>query len=297
LDRGEAVAATRALPANLNETDAHEAPILERLQYRTAQIGKAAGADALRNPLTGSTSVHPVVSLFPAHANGMFGAKEAEDAGTLPQSIQTMPQSEADSRIAMAELEQRLAEEKFAASQAVAAAVEQGRREARQVIEEEHAAERLQLQSKLVKTLEEFDTERKNYFHQVEGEVVGLALAIATRVLHREAQIDPLFLTGAVRIALDKLGDSSSVVMRVPPSDVALWKEFFRSSGKSRTQPGVLEDPSLAQGECVLVTQLGTIELGVRAQLEEIEKGFFDLLDRRPTGIRVSSATGARSSA
>ena len=35
-------------------------------------------------------------------------------------------------------------------------------------------------------------------------------------------------------------------------------------------------------GECVLETRVGTVELGVKAQLEEIEKGFFDLLQQRP---------------
>jgi hypothetical protein len=33
---------------------------------------------------------------------------------------------------------------------------------------------------------------------------------------------------------------------------------------------------------------VGTIELGVQAQLEEIERGFFDLLDCRP-GVGDSS--------
>ena len=34
------------------------------------------------------------------------------------------------------------------------------------------------------------------YFAGVEAEVVKLALAIAARVLHREAKLDPLLLTG-----------------------------------------------------------------------------------------------------
>jgi flagellar assembly protein FliH len=41
-------------------------------------------------------------------------------------------------------------------------------------------------------------------------------------------------------------------------------------------------DERLQAGECVLETKLGTVELGVRAQLEEIERGFFDLLNHRP---------------
>jgi flagellar assembly protein FliH len=32
----------------------------------------------------------------------------------------------------------------------------------------------------------------------------------------------------------------------------------------------------------VIDTNVGTVELGVDAQLQEIERGFFDLMQRRP---------------
>jgi flagellar assembly protein FliH len=43
--------------------------------------------------------------------------------------------------------------------------------------------------------VEQFRGARERYFAEVEQEVVKLALAIAARVLHREAQMDPLLLT------------------------------------------------------------------------------------------------------
>jgi len=42
------------------------------------------------------------------------------------------------------------------------------------------------------KTLELFEAEKKTYFSRVESDVVHLALAIATKILHREAQVDPM---------------------------------------------------------------------------------------------------------
>jgi flagellar assembly protein FliH len=194
----------------------------------------------------------------------------------------------------VAELEQRLQDERTTMAQAVVAAREQGRREERQAMEQQANAGQQRLQVQMLQSLEQFRLERQSYFHNVEGEVVRLALAIAARVLHREAHLDPLLLVGAVRVALEKLGDSSRVVMRVPPREVETWKEFFRTGSNLRIQPGVLEDPSLSPGECLLATELGTIELGVRAQLEEIEKGFFDLLDRRPVETITNTASNAR---
>ena len=132
----------------------------------------------------------------------------------------------------------------------------------------------------VLKVCEEFGRERARYFAGVEDEVVKLALAIAARVLHREAKIDPLLLTGVVRVALEKVADDSATVLRVPVGAVEMWREAFVTSPESSLQ--IVGDERLAAGECVLDTNVGRVELGVSAQLEEIERGFFDLMQRRP---------------
>ena len=281
------MAATRAIRADREGADSPGLPVLERLQYRTVQSGKAQDESSQRNSNHGSGSAADWVALFPSQPEG-FGSAEN------PQGADVRPETESEDRRRVAELEKRLEEERFASEQAVAMAREQGRREARQAVEQQINAEQQRLQAQILQTLEQFRLERQSYFHNVEGEVVRLALAIAARVLHREAHLDPLLLSGAVRVALEKLGDSSHVVMRVPPRETGQWKEFFREAGNLRIQPGILEDPSLSPGECLLATELGTIELGVRAQLKEIEKGFFDLLDRRPVEVITNAASTGR---
>jgi flagellar assembly protein FliH len=132
----------------------------------------------------------------------------------------------------------------------------------------------------VLKTCEEFVRERARYFAGVEAEVVKLALAIAARVLHREATLDPLLLTGVVRVALEKVAEDSAMVLRVPVGAVGMWREVFVPSPESSLE--VVGDERLSAGECVLDTNVGRVELGVSAQLEEIERGFFDLMQRRP---------------
>ncbi len=281
------MAATRAFRADRKEADSASLPVLERLQYRTVRSGKAQDDSSQRNSHHGSASDADWVALFPGPPDGFGGAEN-------PQGADVRPETESEDRRRVAELEQHLQEERAAAAQAVAAAREQGRRETRMAAEQQVNAEQQRLQAQILQALEQFRLERQSYFHNVEGEVVRLALAIAARVLHREAHLDPLLLSGAVRVALEKLGDSSHVVMRVPPRETGQWKEFFRDAGNLRIQPGILEDPSLSSGECLLATELGTIELGVRAQLEEIEKGFFDLLDRRPVEVITNAASTGR---
>jgi flagellar assembly protein FliH len=138
-----------------------------------------------------------------------------------------------------------------------------------------------QERQRLAAAVSEFRGVRERYFAEVEQEVVKLALAIAARVLHREAQIDPLLLAGVVRVALEKMADRSGVVLRVASPDVEGWEQVF-SSTEAADRPRVMEDARLERGECVLETKMGTVELGVSVQLEEIEKGFFDLLNHRP---------------
>lgn len=142
-------------------------------------------------------------------------------------------------------------------------------------LEQSIAAEREQV----VRTCEEFGRERSRYFADVEAEVVKLSLAIAARVLHREVKLDPLLLSAVVRVALEKVEQDSATVLRVPVEHVEQWRELFVSA-ESSVQ--VVEDERLKAGDCVLETHVGKIELGVSAQLVEIERGFFDLLQQRP---------------
>ena len=156
-----------------------------------------------------------------------------------------------------------------------------GRRAARAEMEAEMQASVVRERERLIGVVKEFGAARERYFSGVEQEVVKLALGIAERVLHREAQIDPLLLTGVVRVALEKMADRSGVVLRVAAADVEAWKRMFQATEPSE-RPRVMEDARRERGECVLDTKMGTVELGVSVQLEEIEKGFFDLLNHRP---------------
>jgi flagellar assembly protein FliH len=157
----------------------------------------------------------------------------------------------------------------------------EGRRAARAELEAEMRASVAQERARLVSAVEQFRSARGRYFAEVEQEVVKLALAIAARVLHRETQIDPLLLTGAVRVALEKMADRTGVVLHVALQDVDGWGGALAAM-EAPERPRVIGDAQLQRGECRLETKMGTVELGVGVQLEEIEKGFFDLLHHRP---------------
>lgn len=194
-----------------------------------------------------------------------------------------------------AEFEARLAEEN---RKAFEAGRERGRLEGRQAEREAlgpaNAAAEAQRMRHSVELVESFAQERDKYLHAVEREVVELALAVAARILRREAQMDPLLLTGAVRVALGQLSGSTQVTLLVPPAELDLWTETIALLPRLSVKPQVLAGEGMLQGDCRIETGLGSVDLGIRAQLGEIERGFFDRAGGSKAPIVTTEAGGGR---
>jgi flagellar assembly protein FliH len=130
-------------------------------------------------------------------------------------------------------------------------------------------------------SLEQFHSEQKLYFSKIEAEVVHLALAIAAKILHREAQVDPQLIGALVRIAIEKLHDGSIVSVRVSPAEAVRWTRYL-ANPLNGSKVLIVEDSHLGPGDCILETDLGSANCSISAQLKEVEQGFFDLLAQRP---------------
>lgn len=172
-----------------------------------------------------------------------------------------------------AEFDTRLAEEK---RRAFEAGREQGRQTEREGQTGSEAASQLQRAQQVAELIGNFTEERDRYMGAVEHEVVRLALAVAARILRREAQMDPLLLTGAVRVALGQLSGSTQARLRVPEAELDLWREAIALVPNLAVRPLISAGEGMRLGECVIETELGSVDLGIRSQLGEIERGFFD---------------------
>jgi flagellar assembly protein FliH len=92
--------------------------------------------------------------------------------------------------------------------------------------------------------------------------------------------MDPLLLTGVVRVALGQLSGSTKVKLKVPAEDLELWTESIALVPNLTIKPAVLAGEGMRLGDCVVETELGSVDLGIRSQLGEIERGFFDRAGR-----------------
>ncbi len=155
---------------------------------------------------------------------------------------------------------------------------QQGEREAGTKFEEELAGERLAV----ARALTDFARERAAYYQKIEEEAVQLALSIARKVLHREAQVDPLLLMGIVRVALERIEGATGVVLAVHPQQAAAWRNYLAACMAAGDLPEIVGDPVMAVEQCELRTSMGTAALGLEVQLKEIEQGLMDLLAARP---------------
>jgi flagellar assembly protein FliH len=126
-----------------------------------------------------------------------------------------------------------------------------------------------------------FAAQRESYFARAEAEIVQLAVAIAAKILHREAQVDPMLVATLVRMAIEKMREGSSVNVRVGVGEGSRWKQCFAVQGKGACVQ-VIEDAELSDHDCMVETELGTANFGLDTQLKEVEQGFFDLMALRP---------------
>lgn len=199
------------------------------------------------------------------------GWAEADEDAAL------QPLQDGAGRVAGANSEERLAEEtRQSFESGRERGREEGRRAEREALAPSAAAEAERLRRQTAERIENLARERDRYLQAVEQEVVRLALAVAARILRREAQMDPLLLTGAVRVALGQVAATSEFRLRVPAREADLWKETIALVPKLSVKPLVVADEGMLLGECVLESKVGTVDLGIRSQLGEIERGFFD---------------------
>lgn len=171
------------------------------------------------------------------------------------------------------EFDRRLAEEARRSFEAGRMqGLEEGRNAERRAREQADAAEGRETIGQADRLLKSFAAERERYFRAVEPEVVRLALAVAARILRREAASDPLLLMGSVRAALGQVSGSTEVRLRVPAADLDLWTEAIGLLPHLPVKPKVLPGEGMVLGECRIETTLGTADLGAAAQLAEVER-------------------------
>ena len=108
---------------------------------------------------------------------------------------------------------------------------------------------------------------------QSEFNVVELALAIAKKIIHREATVDSGIVVEQVRQVIQAIAEKGLITVRVHPSEMAQlqsFRSFILGADGQPAQLGIEADDSLQLGSCVVESSQYFIDASIETQLDTI---------------------------
>jgi flagellar assembly protein FliH len=120
--------------------------------------------------------------------------------------------------------------------------------------------------AKLVATINEVASLRTTMIKRSEQDIVRLALAMAGRILNREAAADSALLLTLAREATGKLAGTGVVSIEMHADDLAAIPADLKETGPVRA----IENSDLPVGSCLVRSAAGSIDVSLDAQLQEI---------------------------
>jgi len=140
------------------------------------------------------------------------------------------------------------------------------------------AAELQPVMDRLSRSLADLATVRSKVRKTAESDLLKLAVAVARRVIHRELTLDPGSIEGLIRVALEKLESRELCRVRVHPDQEPVIRTLLTRF--SAAPVALIPDGTLQCGDVLFETAHGTLDGSIEAQLQEIERGFADRLNR-----------------
>ena len=136
---------------------------------------------------------------------------------------------------------------------------------------------------RLAHTIDEVATLRTRIVRDTEQQMVQLALTVARRILEREVSVDRELVMAIARVALDRVADAETVTLRLSAEDHAAIAAAHHE-GWPGGHVTVIADARLPRGGCRLESDLGNIDAGLDAQLQEMTQA---LLQEAPVKVNV----------
>lgn len=219
-----------------------------------------------------------------AHYTHQAVALELENVRSEAQELLDSARAQADSIIARARGE-AASEQAAIRERAHAEGFQQGLEEGRasghqagnQQAYEESAQPYQEILSKLapawLEQFEQFGQERERLFEGARRELVGFAIQLAGRIVHRTIELDPTVCVDQVDATLKLLGAPSQIQLRINPEDRHVIDQALPgllAVGAETRDLSLVDDPSITRGGCVVSTPEGTIDSTVDVQLQRV---------------------------
>jgi len=112
-----------------------------------------------------------------------------------------------------------------------------------------------------------------DFLDKVAPQVVQLAMAVAVRILRREANIDPAIVLTTVREALSRMAEREHPVARVNPQDLDALREHKASlleEFDGLRHIDVVPDESITPGGCIVESATLHLDARFEAQVQHV---------------------------
>jgi len=136
---------------------------------------------------------------------------------------------------------------------------------------------------RMAQAIEEIASLRHRIARDTEQQMVQLALTVARRIIQREVAVDRELVMAIARVAIDRVGDAAQVTVRLSPEDCAAITAA-NHDGWPAGHVTVVADARLPRGGCRVESELGNIDAGVEAQLQEMTRA---LLQDAPVTVNA----------
>jgi flagellar assembly protein FliH len=136
-------------------------------------------------------------------------------------------------------------------------------------------AESVPIIERLGRSLQELAEMKPRLRREAESDVVQLAVAIARRILHRELTVDAAAMRALVQVALARLSQQEVYRVRVHPGQA----EAVRSALEGRSIE-VIASQDREPGALIFETNRGKLDASAQTQLDEIQRGLTDRVNR-----------------
>jgi len=144
---------------------------------------------------------------------------------------------------------------------------------------DELLAERLREDDEMLKrVIDELYSDRERTYSGLEDEVLKLALEIVRKVIGPAEEALGGVFESLVRNALRQIAPDGKIIIRVSPVE---YERFFSSGnavikldGGITVTASVLRDVSLKEGDCIIDTEVSTVNAGLDSQLKYVKLAF-----------------------
>jgi len=145
--------------------------------------------------------------------------------------------------------------------------------------------EQQEISTRLGALLHDVAADNEELVRALETQVIELTLAVAEKVIAREAKTDPQVILSVVRSALSEIHDATELRIHVNPDDYPLletrWQEMLPRSVAERSE--LTPDDLVERGGVVVETRIGYVDSQLKTRLNQVVTSFQGVLDGEPT--------------